>query len=235
LALANSFGKPWLRRRIEKTVGDSLRRVYEHIGVDPGRYLMHLRMAHGLPVQSYQGVVGLRAEQLDPIAEQTVRAAMKMAALEGAGFGLGGILTVLPDLGVLSGITLRMIQKLSLIYGFEFTTDEEVAELWLAIASAAGVDISRELLEKTVLSRFVERIIQRVAAQASADIASRAAARIVPILSSALGAALNYYYFVRAWGARVLDHFRERHNAERERMAQAAGRAAESELHLSLS
>ena len=48
---------------------------------------------------------------------------------------------------------MRTIQKLSLIYGFEFNTEEEIAELWIAAASAAGVDISRELLEKEVVNR----------------------------------------------------------------------------------
>ena len=58
-------------------------------------------------------------------------------------------------MGILSAITLRTIQKLSLIYGFEYNTEEETAELWIAAASAAGVDISRELLEKEVVNRFV--------------------------------------------------------------------------------
>ena len=98
---------------------------------------------------------------------------MKVAAAEGAGLGLGGLITIVPDLGILSAVTLRTIQKLSLIYGFEFNTEEETAELWVAAASAAGVDISRELLEKEVVSRFVPRVIQRIAAQASAEVVEK--------------------------------------------------------------
>ena len=41
---------------------------------------------------------------------------------------MGGLLTMLPDLGILAGITLRMIQKLSLIYGFSYNTADEEAE-----------------------------------------------------------------------------------------------------------
>ena len=78
-----------------------------------------------------------------------------MAAVEGAGLGMGGMFTMLPDLGILAAITLRMIQKLSLIYGFPYNTEEEEAELWVAAASAAGVDISRELVEKQFVSKFV--------------------------------------------------------------------------------
>jgi hypothetical protein len=101
-----------------------------------------------LPLATFHGVYTLPVERLDDVAETVIRAGMKLAAIEGAGFGMGGILTIVPDLGILSAITMRTIQKLSLIYGFEINTDDEIAELWIAAASAAGVDISRELLEK---------------------------------------------------------------------------------------
>ena len=99
---------------------------------------MHLRMTHGVPVASYEELFLVPVAELDSIARQTVRGAMKMAGAEGAGLGLGGFSTVVPDMGILSAITLRMVQKLSLIYGFEFNTDEEIAELWIAAATAAG-------------------------------------------------------------------------------------------------
>ncbi len=143
---------------------------------------------------------------------------MKVAAAQGAGFGLGGIITIVPDLSILAGITLRTIQKLSLLYGFEFNTDEETAELWIAAASAAGVDISRELLEKEVVNRFVPRVIQRIAAQASGEVVEKWSGRLIPLASSLIGAGLNYY-FVRAWGERARSHFRRRHLEARNRMA----------------
>jgi len=144
---------------------------------------------------------------------------MKLAAAEGAGLGLGGILTIVPDLGILSAITMRTIQKLSLLYGFEMNTDEEVAELWIAAASAAGVDISRELLEKEVVNRFVPKVIQRIAASASIEVVEKWAGRLIPIASSAIGCVLNYY-FVRAWGWRALEHFRKKHLETRPRLAE---------------
>jgi uncharacterized protein (DUF697 family) len=117
---------------------------------------------------------------------------------------------LLPDLGILAAISMRTIQKLSLIYGFEFNTDEEMAELWLAAASAAGVDISRELIEKSVLNRFVPRVIQAIAVEASTEVVERWAGRLIPVVSSIIGGSLNYY-FVRAWGERAMRHFRDKH------------------------
>jgi uncharacterized membrane protein YdjX (TVP38/TMEM64 family) len=131
------------------------------------------------------------------------------------------MLTLVPDLSILAGITLRTIQKLSLLYGFEFRTDEDTAELWIAAASAAGVDISRELLEKEVVSRFVPRVIQRIAVQASGEVVEKWSGRLIPLASSLIGAGLNYY-FVRAWGQRARSHFRQRHLEVRRQMKPAA-------------
>jgi hypothetical protein len=127
----------------------------------------------------------------------------------------------LPDLGILSAITMRTIQKLSLVYGFQFNTDSEIAELWIAAASAAGVDISRELVEKEVVNKFVPRVIQRIAARASTEVVEKWAGRVIPLVSSALGAGLNYW-FVRAWGERAKAHFRQRHLQLRQQVHQLA-------------
>lgn len=210
--------KSWLRRRAEGAIRSGLTRAYETIRVDPERFLFQLRAAYGLPIVTFQGVYSVGMSRLDDVAESVIRSGMKLAAAEGAGFGLGGILTIVPDLGILSAITMRTIQKLSLIYGFEMNTDDEIAELWIAAASAAGVDISRELLEKEVVNRFVPKVIQRIAAQASAEVVEKWAGRLIPIASSAIGCALNYY-FVRAWGERARAHFRKKHLEARCRFA----------------
>ncbi len=216
--MAESEKKSWLRRRAEGAIRKGLTRAYETVKVDPDRFLFQLRAAYGLPIVTFRGVYSVEMSRLDDVAESVIRSGMKLAAAEGAGFGLGGILTIMPDLGILSAITMRTIQKLSLIYGFEMNTDDEIAELWIAAASAAGVDISRELLEKEVVNRFVPKVIQRIAARASAEVVEKWAGRLIPITSSAIGCVLNYY-FVRAWGRRALAHFRKRHLETRTRLA----------------
>jgi hypothetical protein len=202
--------RSWLRRRVETALAKGLNRAYTTVRVDPDKFLMQLRAAYRVPISGYHGVFSLEIQELDIVADSIIRSGMKMAAVEGAGFGLGGLITIVPDLGVLSAITLRTIQKLSLLYGFQFNTDEEIAELWIAAASAAGLDMSREIVEREVVQRFVPRVIQRIAAQASAEMVEKWAGRLSPLASSALGAGLNYW-FVRAWGERARAHFRQRH------------------------
>src|SRR5436190_22924011 len=208
--MSEHIRKSWLRRRIEDGLKRGFQHAYETVKVDPSKFLLQLRVAYGLPVSSFQGVYSVEVGHLDDVARRIIRSGMKIAAAEGAGLGMGGLITILPDLSILAGITLRTVQKLSLLYGFEYNTDEETAELWIAAASAAGVDISRELLEKGIVKRFVPRVIQRIAVQASGEVVERWSGRLIPVASSLIGAGLNYY-FVRAWGERARIHFRNRH------------------------
>jgi hypothetical protein len=212
----SSDHKSWLRRRVESGLVKGLTHAYETVKVNPDKFLIQLRAAYDLPVTSFKGMQSVDVGQLDDVAASILRSSSKMAAVQGAGFGLGGLLTVVPDLGLLSAITVRTIEKLSLLYGFEFNTDDEMAELWIAAASAAGVDISRELLEKEVINKFIPRVIQRIAAQASGEVVEKWAGRLIPVASSLIGAGLNYY-FVRIWGQRAQAHFRQRHMEMRRR------------------
>jgi len=219
--MSHTESKSWLRTRVEKAVVKGLTRAYSTVQVDPARFLVQLRTAYRLPISGYHGTYSLEMGELDAVADDVIRSGMKLAAAEGAGFGLGGLITIIPDLGILSAITMRTVQKLSLVYGFQFNTDREIAELWIAAASAAGVDISRELLEKEVVNKFVPRVIQRIAARTSAEVVEKWAGRMIPLVSSAIGAALNYW-FVRAWGKRAKAHFRNHHLQLRQQAEQQA-------------
>src|SRR5580693_2119461 len=199
----------------------ALTRAYTTVRVDPDKFLLQLRAGYRVPISGYHGMFSLEIGEVDAVADSIIRSGMKVAAVEGAGLGLGWLITIVPDLGILSAITMRTIQKLILIYGFQFNTDSEIAELWIAAASAAGVDISRELVEKEVVNKFVPRVIQRIAARASTEVVEKWAGRVIPLVSSALGAGLNYW-FVRAWGERAKAHFRERHLRLRQQAQQDA-------------
>jgi len=73
------------------------------------------------------------------------------------------------------------------------------------------------MLEKEVINKFVPRVIQRIAVKASTEVVEKWAGRVIPLVSSVIGAGLNYY-FLRAWGRRAGSHFRQRHLELRSRM-----------------
>jgi uncharacterized protein (DUF697 family) len=210
----------WLVARAEQALRAGFTRAYETVRVDPSKFLLQLQAAYGLPISTFRGVYSVDPGLLDDVAHKTISSGMKVAAIEGAGLGIAGMITIIPDLSILAAITMRTVQKLSLLYGFEYNTDDEIAELWIAAASAAGVDISRELLEKEVVNRFVPKVIQRIATRASTEVVEKWAGRVVPIASSVIGAGLNYY-FVRSWGERAQSHFRQKHVALRRQIAAA--------------
>ncbi len=212
IVMSNDRNTTRLAKAFKAAATGGFERAYQQVRVDQGKYLRHLQRAHRLPVQSWEEMFLLGPQVLNPIAQRTISAGSKMAALEGMGLGLGGFLTVVPDMGVLSAITLRMLQKLSLLYGFDYTTEDEAVGLWIAAASAAGLDLGRDFFEKQAVERLVPRIVDRIAVKVGAEIAEKWAARIVPVLSAGAGGAINYY-FVRAWGRRAQRHFLARHNS----------------------
>ena len=218
--MRNGAKRTWLVARAEQAVRLGFTRAYESVRVDPAKFLLQLRSAYGLPISTFHGVYSVDPGLLDEVAEKTIRGGMKLAAVEGGGLGIAGAITIIPDLSILAAITMRTVQKLSLLYGFEYNTDDEIAELWIAAASAAGVDVSRELLEKEVVNRFVPKVIQRIATRASTEVVEKWAGRLIPIASSVSGAGLNYY-FVRSWGERAQEHFRNKHVAMRRQIAAA--------------
>src|SRR5580698_6074000 len=108
--MAGAESKSWLRGRVEKALIKGLTRAYSTVQVDPRRFLIQLRTAYRMPISGYHGVYSLEVGEIDSVADDVIRSGMKLAAVEGAGFGLGGLITIVPDLGVLSAITMRTIQ-----------------------------------------------------------------------------------------------------------------------------
>src|SRR6266852_2307906 len=180
-----------------RTVGRFLRfgvlRGLRSIEIDPEDFRRELSDKHGLWVPNFARMKDVPVERLDAIAKQLIRDAERLALAEGAGFGLGGMLTIL------TVITLRLIQRLSLLYGFETHGRDERMEMWKAAAAAAGIDYGKDLAEKQILEKLVPRIVGRFAAKIGAEAAEKWAGRLIQLASSAIGGALNFS-FVRSWG-----------------------------------
>src|SRR5258707_303772 len=151
-------------------------------------------------------------ERLDAIAQKLIRNAERLALAEGAGFGLGGMITLLPDASILTAITLRLIQRLCLLYGFETRGQDERVELWLAAASATGVDYGKDLVEKQMFERLAPRIAKRLAVKLGQETAEKWGGRVIPVASSAIGGIFNFS-FLRTLGRRVQRNLRGKHLA----------------------
>ena len=184
------------------------------VEIDPEDFRRNLAEKHGLWVPHFGRMRDVPLEKLDAIAERMIHDAQRLAMAQGAGFGLGGMITVLPDAGLLTVITLRLIQKLCLLYGFQEDGMERRVQMWMAAAAAAGVDFGKDLAEKQIIEKVAPRIASQLAVRIGEESAERWVARIIPLASSAIGGALNYS-FVRTWGRRVQRHLRDKHLVER--------------------
>ena len=202
--------RAWALRMLQSSTRAAYQKAYKQVQVDPRAYLAQVCRVHRLPIRSWDQMFLLGEEVITPIANGIISSSAKTAGLEGAGLGIGGMLTIVPDAGILAAITIRMLQKLSLIHGFEYATEDETTNLWLAAATAAGMDFGRDFLEKQAAERLIPRLVDAVAVKVGAEVAEKWSARLVPVLSAGAAAALNYY-FIRSWGRRAQAHFLQRH------------------------
>ena len=213
--------------RLNRVLRFGLRRGLRSVEVNPEDFRRQLADKHALWVPNFSRMQDVPLERLDAIAQKLIRNAERLAAAEGAGFGLGGMITLLPDASILTAITLRLIQRLCLLYGFEARGQDERVELWLAAATATGVDYGKELVEKQMIEKLAPRIAQRLAVKLGEETAEKWVGRMIPVASSAIGGLLNFS-FVRTWGRRVHRNLREKHLAMRASSAKAAGALAPS-------
>src|SRR3989442_14748951 len=173
--------------------------------IDPEDFRRQLADKHGLWVPNFARMMDVPMERLDAIGAALIRDAERLALAEGAGFGLGGMITFLPDASLLTVITLRLIQRLSLLYGFEARGHDQRIEMWKAAAAASGIDYGKDLAEKQILEKLVPRIAERFAAKIGAETAEKWAGRLIPLASSAIGGAPTFF-FVSGWGRLVPRH-----------------------------
>lgn len=204
----------WIYKTFRASAQAGFRQAYKRVRLDPEKYFEEVRAKFRIPVRSWEDMHLLSDADLKPYTDRVIKSAARAAALEGMGFGLGGITTILPDFGILAAITIRMLQRLSLMHGFDYSTHDEIGSLWLAAASAAGLDFGREFLEKQAIEKIIPKLVDQVALRAGAEVAEQWAARLVPVLSAGTAGALNYW-FVRSWGRRAQKHFVERRRALR--------------------
>jgi len=208
--LHHSVGNTLAGRTVGRFLQFSVLRGLKSVELRPEDFRRELSEKHGLWVPDFGRMKDVPIERLDAIAAALIRDAERLALIEGAGFGLGGLVTFMPDASLLTIITLRLIQRLTLLYGFHAQGRDERIEMWKAAASAAGIDYGKDLAEKQLFERIAPRVAGRFAARVGTEAAEKWVGRLIPLASSAIGGGLNFA-FVRGWGRRVQRHLRARH------------------------
>ncbi len=139
----------------------------------------------------------------EELAKIAVKKHVRMARVEGAALGLGGVFTAAGDLVALVWIQSRMVFYVAAAYGYDPTHPMRPAEL-LALQGlyptpaearealdGTGKRMANAMVESRLGSNKDKALTQRLLRFAGKRVAERAAKRFVPLLGAPVGAVQN--------------------------------------------
>ena len=68
IEMAEQLRKSWLRSRVEDGLRRGFQHAYEKVKVDPNKFLLQLRAAYGVPINSFQGIYSVDVAVLDDLS-----------------------------------------------------------------------------------------------------------------------------------------------------------------------
>ncbi len=221
------YNRPMKAEDVARGVLDALddgllQALYRLTWVDVDGVLGDLK-AGGTTVGEVADLHSIAAERLDPVADSYIRKARRNAALSGASLGAGGWMALPPGLGHLVVVIVRLAQRLSLVYGFDYRSARGEIELWKALAHAVDADVDWEGTEAELMRRLpvvvtgtgtfanplllkaLQAVVMRIAIAAGTRVT-----RWVPVVGGGSGMVLNYLQ-VNAIGQKLKTTWRGRH------------------------
>jgi uncharacterized protein (DUF697 family) len=139
----------------------------------------------------------------EQLARVAYRKHVRMARLEGAALGVGGIFTAAPDVVALIWIQSRMVFYIGAAYGYDPRHPMRPAEL-LAIQGVyatpaearhaldgMGKLMAQAMVEKALASRTTDRLHRRLVKYLAKRMARRYAGRYIPLIGAPIGALQN--------------------------------------------
>lgn len=202
--------------------------------IDPDVLREHQKHDHGIHTVADIHAAPLREK--DHVANHFARQYRHRAALTGAVTALPGGLWALVGMGADVQLTaiyaVRMAAKVAQAYGYDTSAVEEQAHLADVLALAAGIDslrgvgnwVAREGLAQ-ILPEVLPRVLARLSVELSADAAAKWVGRLIPGVSAAIGASVDYA-FLRAAGERAIAYYHNRALDEAKGIAPAPARRA---------
>ncbi|MCO4783323.1 MAG: EcsC family protein [Candidatus Cloacimonetes bacterium] len=204
--------------RIEK----ALLEVANNVGISETKTFNKYSNVCGLEAQSIEEVWLQDLECARKISEDWKKWAKIQAGSSGVGFGMTGLVGLIPDITVLMAINLRMIQAIALTYGFSFTSEQEKIELWFVIGSCLGVSQYRDIVGKSASKswdkyiqgtpcndRPLSLVLRKIAKALSIKLTKKSVVKTVPLLASPVGGAMNYS-MTESVGVKAIDYFEEK-------------------------
>jgi hypothetical protein len=81
--------------------------------------------AEGKIISTIEDAATLPLSVMDAVSEEIIKSGSKLATIQGASTGIGGIFTLSIDIPVLLGMSLKTLQDLAIAYGYDPNNQEE--------------------------------------------------------------------------------------------------------------
>lgn len=210
--VVNRMVSPELEDKADDAINQFLSVLNDASGwtFDPSDVLEDARSL-GLKVDEVRDLRDQPLEKLDEMARKRLDDHAILAAIEGGGTGLGGIVLIAADIPLLLGINLRMIQQIAASYGFVLS-GPEFRPLVLSVFNVASSgsrqarsDSIREIsvaaaafandldYKGRVRGSFREQN-RHLPREIAKNIIGRKLAQAIPIAGAAVGAGINYWF-----------------------------------------
>ncbi len=196
--------------------------LYRLTWVDPETVVKDVRRS-GADVAELRELGDLPTEQLDGVVDDYIRRARRQAAVSGMSLGATGWLGLPSGLGHLVVVIVRLAQRISLSYGFDYRTDKGEIELWKGLAAATGAEVDWDGTEAELMRRLpavvtgtgafsnplllkaFQAVVTRIAVASGARLT-----RWVPVVGGGTGLVLNWVQ-VDSIGRHLKETWRRRH------------------------
>jgi hypothetical protein len=173
----------------------------------------------GIHVSNCRGLARFGLERLDPLARRYFTFNKLMAALEGAGCGLGGPVLIAVDIPALFTLSFRAIQQIGSCYGFDMRnpnmspvvlgvisagSSTEVAgksavlaDMHIAAKALAKNWTSKKVAERTKTGAVLQILKQRTQGlpkEIANNVTKRKLGQLIPLAGAIVGAGFNYWF-----------------------------------------
>jgi EcsC protein family len=182
------------------------RSLWERILAEPDRAPEHIALAaaerFGPAAEAWVRIAG-PGNSPEQLARIAYRKHVRLSRVEGAALGMGGALTLAPDLAALLWIQSRMVFYIAAAHGYDPRHPMRPAELLAlqglystaADARAAldgiGKHMAQAVAERALSGRDEVRLHRRLARYLARRLARRFAGRFLPLIGAPMGAIQN--------------------------------------------
>lgn len=130
--------------------------------IDPSSILKELENAAQLPPNqlSIQTASQLPLQTMDHVAQKLITSRKQWATLQGATTGFGGIFTLVIDIPALLGLSLKVLQEMALVYGYNPNDYHERIFIVQCLQFAASDYVGKQAILKN-LSQYDEQVVNR--------------------------------------------------------------------------